>query len=192
MHLFVGLGNPGSEYELTRHNIGFMLMDALAHSFGTQYKSEHNGLTSKIKSDILIVKPQTYMNLSGECVQPLMSFYKIPPENIVVCHDEVDIPFGRLKLQNDRSPGGHNGIKSIHQKIGSNYKRLRMGVGRPSIPQMQVVDYVLQNFNPKELELMPDVLENSIETLLGLLDVGFDKVQNRIKQIDTENQKQEK
>ena len=188
MYLFVGLGNPGSEYELTRHNIGFLLMDAMANRFGaSNWKSEKKGLTTKIKSDIMLVKPQTYMNLSGECVQPLMSFYKIPPENIVVCHDEVDIPYGRLKLQNDRSPGGHNGIKDIHNKIGSNYKRLRMGVGRPSIPQMKVVDYVLQNFNPKEMEVMPEFLDNSIDVLTGLLDVGFNKVQNQIKQIDLQD-----
>ena len=119
MYLFVGLGNPGPKYSLTRHNIGFLLIDAFAQSFEVNFKSEHNAETARIRHsvkgesiDILLAKPQTYMNLSGESVQPLMSFYKIPPSKLVVAHDEVDIPYGQLKLQKSRGAGENN--RHIH------------------------------------------------------------------------------
>lgn len=166
MKLIVGLGNPGPKYSLTRHNIGFMVVDVLAEASGTSinWKSEFKGQTTKItigRTPVLLCKPQTFMNLSGEAVQPLVHMYKIPLEDVLVIHDEIDIPFGEVRFQSKRGAGGHNGIKSLHQMLGSDaYCRLRVGVGRPPVfvndegqktgAVMEVHKYVLQNFNQDE------------------------------------------
>lgn len=166
MKLIVGLGNPGLQYARTRHNIGFLLIDALVEGYEGQrrYKSEFRAETQKIKiagEQVLVCKPQTFMNHSGEAVQPLMNFYGIKLEDILVAHDEIDQPFGQLKFQFKRGHGGHNGIRNIHQLLGTDdYARLRMGVGRPPVfvddegkkthGTMQVVDWVLQNFSNEE------------------------------------------
>ncbi len=166
MKLIVGLGNPGPKYVLTRHNIGFMIVDVLADAFGqpVHWKSEFKAETAKItigRTPVLLCKPQTFMNLSGESVQPLVQMYKIPLQDILVIHDEIDIPFGELRFQTKRGAGGHNGIKSVHQTLGSDeYGRLRVGVGRPPAyvndagektgPTMEVHAWVLQNFSKEE------------------------------------------
>lgn len=183
MLMFVGLGNPGAKYQLNRHNVGFMLMDAIAESEGLSFKSEHKSEVAKLKTastDILLVKPQTYMNLSGEAVLALQSFYKIPKENLLVAHDEVDLPFSKIRLQYNRGHGGNNGIRNIHKMIGPEYARLRLGVGRPSIPQMDVGDYVLQNFSNEEMQNMGEFLSRGIEAAFVFAEKGFQKAQNQV------------
>lgn len=185
MLVFVGLGNPGPKYRFTRHNIGFMLMDAIGDALGAQYRLEHKAEVAKVKEpnsgqEILLVKPQTFMNLSGESVQALMSYYKIQKEQLLVIHDEVDLPFGQLRLQHNRGHGGHNGIRNIHQLIGPEYARLRLGVGRPTIPQMDVATYVLQNFSDDEMSGMSEFLSKSAEGAFLFAEMGFQKAQNQV------------
>lgn len=131
--LVVGLGNPGPEYTNTRHNVGFIAVDALAGP-GAKWASERNGLTTRCnigKYRVIFVKPQTYMNNSGTCVHALMTFYKIPIENIIVIHDDMDITVGNCREKIGGSSAGHNGIKSIDSHIGREYRRIRIGIGHP-------------------------------------------------------------
>ena len=179
MKLIVGLGNPGPKYQLTRHNIGFLFIDAMAEVFSgsRQFKSEFKAETQKIKigtEHVILCKPQTFMNLSGESVQPILKFYNLEISDLLVAHDEVDQPYGAMKFQFKRGHGGHNGIRNIHQVLGSDeYSRLRLGVGRPPVfvddegkvtrPSLNVADWVLQNFSTEEQKKMPDFLELAIQ-----------------------------
>lgn len=180
MWLIVGLGNPGAKYALTRHNIGFMAIDVLLRSLGApDSKSDFKGLVNKFRwedQEVVTVKPQTYMNLSGDSVRPLMDFYKISPENLIVIHDEIDIPFQSMRLQKNRGAGGHNGIKDIHAKVGtSDYIRLKLGVGRPPHPEMAVPDYVLQRFSDEEMKALPEFLEKAVDAVEAVLREGLSK-----------------
>lgn len=184
MWLIVGLGNPGNQYSLTRHNIGFMAIDYLVKGFGNppvknQFKAEI--FQAKIgEHPVIFCKPQTFMNLSGESVQPLMGFYKIPMDHLIVLHDEIDQPFGQMKIQKNRGHGGHNGIKSISGLLGSaDYIRLRLGVGRPENPNIPVADYVLNKFNPDEFEKMPDFLNRSGDAVEAILRDGIQKASTK-------------
>lgn len=171
MKLIVGLGNPGPKYALTRHNVGFLFIDLFARmkSESTpKFKSEFKAETVKVKvggEQVILCKPQTFMNLSGESVQPLMKFYNLQPADLLVAHDEVDIPFATMKFQPKRGPGGHNGIKSIHQMLGTDdYSRLRLGVGKPPAAwNMSTADWVLANFSNDELNILPDFLTAAME-----------------------------
>lgn len=185
MHAIVGLGNPGAKYALTRHNIGFLVVDALAQEFGARsFKNEFKSQVARLRlegsDELLLIKPQTFMNLSGEAVQAAMAFFKIPPDNLLVVHDEVDLPFGQIRLQKNRGHGGHNGVRDIHAKIGSDYARLRFGVGRPLQPQMEVADYVLQNFSKEELDRLPEFVGPAAEGVLSFVEDGFQKAQNKV------------
>lgn len=187
MKLIAGLGNPGSKYLLTRHNIGFMAIDALAKSFGVDsFRSEHKALTAKLKINgepILLAKPQTYMNLSGESIRPLLDFYQISLEDLLVIHDEVDLPFMTMRFQKARGHGGHNGVRNVHQVLGTNaYARLKLGVGRPSHPAMEVSDYVLQNFSREEQDKLPEYLDLSVEAVETYIVHGFEKAATRFNQ----------
>lgn len=186
MYLIVGLGNPGVRYKLTRHNIGFLVIDALAEHLGTKLEQDDfKSLSCKTKfanQDVVLAEPQTFMNLSGQSVQPLLTYYKIPIENLLVLHDEVDLPYSKIKLQKNRSHGGHNGVRDIHDKIGADYARLRLGVGRPSIPQMQVADYVLQNFSNEEQTQLPDYIGAACDAVLDFIEDGFERAQNKYNQ----------
>lgn len=185
MYAIVGLGNPGPKYALTRHNVGFMIIDAIAQEFGVRaFKDEFQSQTARVKLDggeeLFLVKPQTYMNLSGGAVQAAMAFYKLPLDHLLVIHDEVDLPFGALRLQKNRGPGGHNGVKDVHAKIGSDYARLRVGVGRPPHPGFDVADFVLQNFSAEETRALPELLGRSAEAVLMFVEDGFQKAQNKV------------
>jgi len=150
MKLIVGLGNPGPTYSKNRHNIGFMVVDELIKDFNTANISKKSFLGELYKfKDILFLKPTTFMNLSGKSVQAVSSFYKIKPEDILVIHDEIDLPFGALRLKRGGGNGGHNGLKSIDSLIGREYNRLRLGVGKPKLKEM-VASYVLSDFNEVE------------------------------------------
>lgn len=171
MKLIVGLGNPGPKYLLTRHNVGFLFIDLFARMKSDStpnFKSEFKAETARVKvgsEQVILCKPQTFMNLSGESVQPLMKFYNIEPQDLLVAHDEVDIPFATMKFQPKRGPGGHNGIKSIHQMLGTDdYGRLRLGVGKPPAAwNMQTADWVLANFSNDEQNILPDFLTAAVE-----------------------------
>lgn len=179
MKLIVGLGNPGPKYQLTRHNIGFLFIDALVESTGASrsYKSEFKAETLKIKlgsEQVVVCKPQTFMNLSGESVQPLLKFYNMSVDDLLVVHDEVDVPFAQMKFQRKRGHGGHNGIRNIHQMLGTDdYARLRLGVGRPPVfvgddgekrkAVMETHEWVLNNFSKEEMAKMPDYLATAVE-----------------------------
>ncbi len=151
MWLLVGLGNPGTKYQHNRHNIGFMAVDAIsaAHKF-TDWQKKFDGqiATGTLAGEkVVLLKPQTYMNLSGKSVQAASAFYKILPAHIIVLHDEIDIAPGKIRIKQGGGDGGHNGLKSIDQAIGPHYHRVRLGVGRSDNPEMDTADYVLSNFN---------------------------------------------
>ncbi len=158
--LIVGLGNPGPEYEKTRHNIGFMTISELAEANGIrgQQEKKFNALIGSGTIEgfsVLLVQPLTYMNLSGETVSKLMHYYKIPPEQLLVIYDDTALPVGKIRLRSEGSAGGQNGMKSIIQHLGGNqtFPRLRIGIGAPP-PQWSMADYVLSRFSPEEMEWM--------------------------------------
>lgn len=194
MHLIVGLGNPGAKYSLTRHNIGFMVIDALAHYFSYgRFKREHRAETALVKvgrESVLLTKPQTFMNLSGESVRPLIDYYDIEFFQILVIHDEVDLPFGTMKYQKNRGHGGHNGVRSIHKHLGTNeYCRLRAGVGRPQNIRMDVADFVLQNFSTEEQGEVPDFLSRVGDSVIHFIEKGFAATANYYNQIPLKEQR---
>lgn len=187
MYLIVGLGNPGNKYSLTRHNIGFMTCDYWLRSLGgSDFKDDtknFKALTKKFTfegKDILLAKPQTFMNLSGESVVALMNFYKIDRANVLIIHDEVDFPFGTIKMQFNRSAGGQNGVKSVTQMLGSQeYARLRLGVGRPADPRFNIADYVLGNFAKDEQTNLDKILEAAADAIESFILEGLNKASTK-------------
>ncbi len=183
MYAIVGLGNHGSKYQLTRHNIGFLVADGLHNFVGANtYNNEKKALVAKANVEgerALLIKPQTYMNNSGESVTALLNYYKIDIKNLIVIQDDIDQEFGKIKLQQARGHGGHNGIRNIHQLLGTNdYVRLKFGVGRPN-GKMDVADYVLQNFNDNELEQLKDeFLGLACDAVSSFVKNGFTKTAN--------------
>ena len=162
--LVVGLGNPGNEYALTRHNVGFMTVDALVPADST-WKKEKNALTTHIDVDgtkVIFAKPQTYMNNSGESVAPLMAFYKIPLENLVVIHDDMDLKVGDVREKIGGSSAGHNGIKSIDAHVGKEYRRIRIGIGHPRDfdNPMNPADWVLGKFDAEQLKKIQSAIKS--------------------------------
>lgn len=162
MKLIIGLGNPGKEYEATRHNIGFIIIDEIAKEFGVdKFESKFKGLYTKINikgESVLLLKPQTYMNLSGESVREIIDFYKIDIDDILVVYDDLDLDVGKIRFKAKSSSGGHNGIKSIQQHLKTeNFKRLKFGISRDS--NIPVVKYVVGKFKKEEIEIIkPQVL----------------------------------
>lgn len=164
--LIVGLGNPGTKYQRTRHNIGFLILDALAAHFSLSFKEDKKFAIVKHQTQgvqIHLLKPLEYMNLSGKAVSSIVNLYKIPPEKILVLHDEIDFPFTKIKQKIGGGHAGHNGLRDIIEKMGSNaFHRLRFGVGRPTLPEMDVADYVLNNFTEPERENLPVLIKQSL------------------------------
>ncbi len=160
MLLIVGLGNPGAQYANNRHNIGFNVLDEIQQTYKfPEFSSKFQGMvtTGQIGSEkVILLKPMTYMNLSGQSVGECMRFYKIPVENIYVIHDEIDLVVGKIKVKQGGSHAGHNGLKSLDQHIGPDYWRVRFGVGRPAASHM-VSSYVLQDFNSNEKPQVEDL-----------------------------------
>lgn len=183
MLLLVGLGNPGSEYAGTRHNIGFMAVDEIVRRYSfNDFKGKFKGqiTTGDIQGKkVALLKPETYMNLSGESVLSACSFYKIKPENIIVFHDDVDLPVGKVKIKTGGSSGGHNGIKSIDSHIGSNYTRVRIGVGRP-VQKSEVVNWVLAPFSEEDQLKIDHILLKIAEYLPLILDGNDQTFMNRL------------
>ncbi|MBN1937342.1 MAG: aminoacyl-tRNA hydrolase [Anaerolineae bacterium] len=172
--LIVGLGNPGREHQHNRHNVGFHCLDRLAEKYGLAFtKKQHQAELTQGRiagQKVLLAKPQTYVNLSGEAVGALARFYKINPENILVIYDDLDLPQGATRLRPDGGSGGHNGIKSIVQHLNSQaFPRLRVGIGRPP-GRMEPKDYVLQDFGPDERVVMDEVyarVANAVEVFIA-------------------------
>jgi len=166
--LFVGLGNPGSQYEETRHNIGFKVIDALVEELGARdiSKNTFHGMLYRTSST-LFLKPTTYMNLSGKSVLPVKQFFKIDLEDIIVIHDDIDLPFGALRFKRGGGHGGHNGLKSIDAAIGREYLRVRIGVGKPE-RKSQVADYVLHTFADEEKISLPALITYVKEACMAL------------------------
>lgn len=180
MWLIVGLGNPGGKYAMTRHNVGFMALDAYALSVGNpKWKEERQALVTRLKmedQEVIFAKPQTFMNKSGESVRALMDFYKIALENVIVVHDEIDVGFGAIRIHKNRGSGGHNGIKSINQMLSTqDYVRLKLGVGRSPNPNIDAATHVLQNFSSEEQSALHDFLETAGDAIESLIFDGTAK-----------------
>ena len=182
MKLIVGLGNIGPSYALTRHNIGFMILDILSSDI---VKKSCLSLVKKTKienQDVLLAKPQTQMNLSGKAVQSLLHFYKISIEDLLVIHDDIDLDFLSMKFQKNRGPGGNNGILSIHEILGHNrYLRLKLGVGRPPPPQ-SASSYVLSPFAKTQLGDLEDFLLKATQAVKYFIVHGEEKAGNKYNQ----------
>ncbi|GAB4292667.1 MAG: aminoacyl-tRNA hydrolase [Myxococcota bacterium] len=181
--LIAGLGNPGVKYAMTKHNIGFIIADALAQKLsapfdGHKFDAEFAFAEHKSKR-LIIAKPQTYMNNSGIAVRGVATFFKIQPENIIVIHDDVDLEPGRLIIRKGGSDGGHKGIKSVTEALGTaEYIRLRVGVGRPEVGD--VTDYVLKPFSNEEVKFFGDeVVERVAQAALDVVASGYVKAQNK-------------
>ncbi len=169
--IIIGLGNPGEKYENTRHNVGFMVLDKLSKS----WKRGPNYLYSDINifgEKVRLVKPTTYMNLSGEV------FKYLPHDDIIVVYDDLDLPLGRIRIRKNGSAGGHNGIKSIISFIGQDFPRIRIGIG-PKPQDIDAADYVLSNFSREEFEKLEKVIELTIEAIESIISEGIDKAMNK-------------
>ncbi len=182
--LIVGLGNPGREYEHSRHNCGFRALDILADSLGCKVdKGKFQGLYGQCVYEgkkLLLLKPQTYMNLSGRSVLQLSAYFHIPPQRIIVLFDDISLVPGRLRVRPDGSAGGHNGIKSIITELGSqDFPRVKIGVGAKPNPEYDLADWVLSSFSAQEEKALAPALENAAKAALSIIDRGIAETANR-------------
>ena len=175
--LIVGLGNPGRKYKSNRHNIGFMAIDRLAEVEGVSVgRVQNQALLGKgdIKGHpVILAKPQTYMNRSGDSVSQLVRFYKLSTTNVLVIYDELDLNLGSIRLRQQGGSGGHNGMKSIIQHLGNDFPRLRLGIGRPP-GQMDPASYVLRDFRKEELPFVDELLDNAVGAIVSFVEFGVD------------------
>ena len=182
--LIVGLGNPGKEYERTRHNCGFRAIDVLAQKLGCKVdKSKFQGLYGQASyngTKLLLLKPLTYMNLSGRSVLQLSAWFHVPPQRIIVLFDDISLEPGRLRIRADGSAGGHNGIKSIISEIGSqDFPRVKIGVGGKAHPEQNLADHVLSTFSALEEKALGSALERAADAALCIIDHGVPEAANR-------------
>ena len=182
--LLVCLGNPGKEYANTRHNIGFLAADALEKRTGVKFnKLKYRALTGEVTlggQRVLVVKPQTYMNLSGEAVKLAGGFYKIPPERILVLYDDVSLPLGKLRIRGSGSAGGHNGIKNIIAHLGTDaFPRIKVGVGAPEGADRDLVDWVIGNFTQSQRKVVDEAIDKALDAAECVIAHGVSEAQNR-------------
>ena len=182
-YLIIGLGNPGREYRENRHNIGFMLVDRLAVKLNARFtRLQSKALvasTTHNERKIILAKPQTFMNLSGQSVQGLVHFYKLPLTNLLVAHDDLDLPPGTIRIRPDGGSAGQKGMSSILERFGTDeFPRLRMGVGRPP-GQMAAPDYVLQDFSKGEMPTISETLDRAVEAVLTFVTEGLEMAMNK-------------
>lgn len=182
--LIVGLGNPGKQYEKTRHNCGFRAIDLLAHALGCKIdKGKFQGLYGQCVyhgKKLYLLKPQTFMNLSGRSVLQLSSYFSIPPQRIIVIFDDISLPPGRLRIRSEGSAGGHNGIKSIIQELGSqDFPRIKIGVGAKEHAQQDLADWVLSSFSAKDEKLLAVSMKYAAEAALYIIDHDIPGASNR-------------
>ena len=182
--LLVCLGNPGKEYEGTRHNVGFMAADELARRENTKInKLRYRALTGEVRlagQRVLVIKPQTYMNLSGEAVKLAGGFFKIPPDRVVVISDDVALPLGKLRIRAGGSAGGHNGLKNIIAHLGTDqFPRIRVGVGAPAHPEHEMVDWVIGHFTAQEKKAVEEAVGRAVDAAACVIEKGVQEAQNR-------------
>ena len=182
--LIVGLGNPGKDYERTRHNCGFRAVDLLAEQLGCKIdKGKFQGLYGQALyqgKKLMLLKPQTYMNLSGRSVLQLSAYFSIPPQRIIVLFDDISLPPGRLRIRPDGSAGGHNGIKSIIAELGSQeFPRVKIGVGGKQNPEQDLADHVLSGFSAQEEKALSSALERAADAALCIIENGVPETANR-------------
>jgi PTH1 family peptidyl-tRNA hydrolase len=182
-HLLIGLGNPGRQYSRNRHNVGFMFVDRLAIRLGARgMRLQSKAIVTTVAigdTKVLLAKPQTYMNLSGQSVQGLANFYKLPLEHLLVAHDDLDLPFGVLRLRPGGGPGGQKGVASAIERLGTrDFARLRIGIGRPP-GRMEPADYVLQDFGGGEMKTLPLILDRAVEAALAYVTEGLEIAMNK-------------
>lgn len=180
LKLIAGLGNPGKKYELTRHNVGFMVVEYLADKWNVDFtKYFKKGLVAEAYyqgEKVLLVKPQTYMNLSGYCIKDLLNFYKLSVNDIIVIYDDLDLSIGKLRIKPSGSSGGHKGMQSIMENIGTkDIIRVKVGIGRELC---DAVNYVLGTFNDEQWEIMKKVIPKAVEATEKLLEEDIEKVMN--------------
>ncbi len=188
--IVAGLGNPGARYEGTRHNIGFAVIDLIAERWGRPaFRDKFNGELALVempgssgREKVYLLKPQTFMNLSGESVQPAAAFFKKGSQEVLVLHDELDLPLGRIQLKEGGGSGGHNGLKSVTERLGSpNYKRLRLGIGRPPVDfRGSPADFVLQGFAPFEETSVQDLVSRAADAVELLVKKGMSTAMNQV------------
>ena len=182
-YLIVGLGNPGREYRGNRHNVGFMTLDRLAQHLGASFsRVESRALVTKSNyrdDKLVLAKPQTFMNRSGQAVAALARFYKIPGENILVVYDDVDLPFGVLRLRPEGSSGGQKGIASVIESLSTqSFPRLRIGIDQPP-GRMDTAAYVLQDFGKNQAEELPAILDQAVQAVLTFVEEGIQAAMNK-------------
>ena len=183
MKLIVGLGNPGPNYDRTRHNIGFEVIDELANRFNapltqTKFKGVYS-MSHQSGEKVFLLKPLTYMNLSGESIRPLMDYYNIELEDVLILYDDLDLPVGKIRLRQKGSAGGHNGVKSMISHVGTqNFNRIRIGIDRPPMG-MKVPDYVLSRFRKEEWQEMESVITTCADACEEWLQKPFLEVMNQ-------------
>lgn len=181
--LIVGLGNPGREYKDNRHNVGFMLIDRLSVRLNARMsRVQAKALVGSVNYEgdkLILAKPQTYMNLSGQSIQGLARFYKLPLENMIVAHDDLDLPFGTIRIRPGGGPGGQKGVASAIERLGTKgFRRLRIGIGRPP-GRMDPAAYVLQDFAQGDLTILSEILDHSADAVLTFITEGLNAAMNR-------------
>ena len=188
-YLIAGLGNPGKEHRQNRHNIGFMAVDRLADQFEiSMSRAQSKAVVGNGRiagEQVILAKPQTYMNRSGDSIGPLVNYYHIPLENVLVIYDELDLPFGALRLRPEGGSGGHNGMKSIINHLGQGFPRMRLGIGRPP-RRMEPADYVLQDFRGAEIEVADVLLTEAVSAVETYLSEGIDLAMTKHNSVNSE------
>jgi len=184
LRIIVGLGNPGPEHQVTRHNAGFWFADLLARRHGAEFRDyrKFSGETARINiggEDIVLLKPTTYMNRSGLSVRQLSDFYKVSPEEILVAHDELDLPVGTVRLKFSGGHGGHNGLRDIIAHVGENFWRLRLGVGHPG-NKTEVIDYVLTRAPRAEEDLILDAVGTAADCMPLMIEQGAERAMTKL------------
>lgn len=191
MKVIVGLGNPGREYESTPHSVGFEVVDALAREIGADFRpvpSFKGNLADGRIADarVILVKPMTFMNLSGECVAPVVKYHNATPADLIVVSDDIDLPVGRIRIRKSGSAGGHNGLRSVIERLGSaDFVRLRIGVGRDRNDRSEVIGHVLGKFDPESRALVSAmILPAAVKAIMQIIAEGHDAAMNAWNGID--------
>jgi PTH1 family peptidyl-tRNA hydrolase len=184
LRIIVGLGNPGPEHQVTRHNVGFWFVDLLARRHGGEFRDyrKYSGETARVTIDgqeLILLKPTTYMNRSGLSVRQISDFYKIVPDDILVAHDELDLPVGSVRLKNGGGHGGHNGLRDTIAHIGENFWRLRLGIGHPGI-KAEVIDYVLTRAPRAEEDLILEAVNTAADSVPLILEQGAERAMTKL------------
>ena len=184
LRIIVGLGNPGPEHQVTRHNAGFWFVDLLARRHGGEFRDyrKYSGETARVTlegQELILLKPTTYMNRSGLSVRQISDFYKIAPDDILVAHDELDLPVGSVRLKNGGGHGGHNGLRDTIAHIGENFWRLRLGIGHPGI-KAEVIDYVLTRAPRVEEDLILEAVNTAADSVPLILEQGAERAMTKL------------